>query len=51
VDSDQHCVTYSAGPFGAQQLHGQGLGREITRPVLDWAFIGLDAEPDTRVLS
>jgi RimJ/RimL family protein N-acetyltransferase len=40
-------VTYSVGLFVAR-LRRQGLGREIIRLVLDWAFTGLDAEPDTR---
>jgi len=34
---DQHRATYSAGLFVAA-LRGCGLGREITRLVLDWAF-------------
>jgi [ribosomal protein S5]-alanine N-acetyltransferase len=37
VDPDQHCATYTAGLFAAG-LRGRGLGREITRLVLSWAF-------------
>jgi len=37
VDPDQHCATYTVGLFvGA--LRGRGLGREVTRLVLAWAF-------------
>ena len=37
VDSDQHCATYTVGLFiGA--MRGCGLGRELTRLVLAWAF-------------
>jgi len=37
VDTDQHCATYTVGVF-VPGLRGQGLGREITRLVLAWAF-------------
>ena len=37
VDPDQHCATYSVGLFVAA-LRGRGLGREVTRLVLAWAF-------------
>jgi ribosomal-protein-alanine N-acetyltransferase len=37
VDADQHCATYTVGVF-VPGLRGQGLGREITRLVLAWAF-------------
>jgi RimJ/RimL family protein N-acetyltransferase len=37
VDPDQHCATYTVGLFVAA-LRGQGLGREVTRLVLAWAF-------------
>jgi [ribosomal protein S5]-alanine N-acetyltransferase len=37
VDADQHCATYTVGLFVAR-LRGQGLGREVTRLVLSWAF-------------
>ncbi|MEU0071291.1 GNAT family protein [Streptomyces sp. NPDC006332] len=37
VDADQHCATYTVGLFAAD-LRGQGLGREVTRLVLAWAF-------------
>jgi RimJ/RimL family protein N-acetyltransferase len=37
VDADQHCATYTAGLFAAA-LRGRGLGREVTRLVLGWAF-------------
>jgi RimJ/RimL family protein N-acetyltransferase len=42
VDADQHCATYTVGLFVAR-LRGQGLGREITRLVLSWAFRELGA--------
>ena len=42
VDADQHCATYSVGLFVAA-LRGRGLGREVTRLVLDWAFGPLHA--------
>lgn len=42
VDLDQHCATYSVGLFVAG-LCGRGLGREITRLVLSWAFSVLGA--------
>jgi RimJ/RimL family protein N-acetyltransferase len=42
VDADQHCATYSVGLFVAA-LRGRGLGREVTRLVLDWALGPLDA--------
>lgn len=37
VDADQHCATYTVGLFVAD-LRGRGLGREVTRLVLAWAF-------------
>ena len=37
VDPDQHCAVYTVGLFVAG-LRGRGLGREITRLVLAWAF-------------
>lgn len=37
VDADQHCAAYTVGLFVAG-LRGQGLGQEITRLVLAWAF-------------
>jgi len=37
VDPDQHCAAYTVGVFVAG-LRGRGLGREITRLVLSWAF-------------
>jgi [ribosomal protein S5]-alanine N-acetyltransferase len=37
VDADQHRAAYTIGLFVAG-LRGQGLGREITRLVLSWAF-------------
>jgi [ribosomal protein S5]-alanine N-acetyltransferase len=37
VNSEQHSAEYSVGLFVAA-LRGQGLGREITRLVLAWAF-------------
>jgi RimJ/RimL family protein N-acetyltransferase len=37
VDADQHCATYTVGLFVAA-LRGRGLGREVTRLVLAWAF-------------
>jgi [ribosomal protein S5]-alanine N-acetyltransferase len=40
VDSAQHCARYSVGLFVAA-LRGRGLGREVTRLVLAWAFDGL----------
>jgi [ribosomal protein S5]-alanine N-acetyltransferase len=42
VDPDQHCATYSVGLFVAG-LRGRGLGREITRLMLSWAFGDLGA--------
>ena len=37
IDPDQHCANYTVGLFvGA--LRGRGLGREVTRLVLAWAF-------------
>lgn len=42
VDTGQHCATYSVGVFVAA-LRGRGLGRQITRLVLDWAFGPLGA--------
>jgi RimJ/RimL family protein N-acetyltransferase len=40
VDQDQHGAVYTVGLFVAR-LRGRGLGREITRLVLAWAFGGL----------
>jgi RimJ/RimL family protein N-acetyltransferase len=37
VDAGQHCATYAVGLFVAE-LRGRGLGREVTRLVVDWAF-------------
>jgi [ribosomal protein S5]-alanine N-acetyltransferase len=37
VDPEQHCATYAVGLFVAA-LRGRGLGREVTRLVLAWAF-------------
>jgi RimJ/RimL family protein N-acetyltransferase len=37
VDPGQHCATYTVGLFVAA-LRGRGLGREVTRLVLVWAF-------------
>ncbi len=37
VDPDQHCATYAVGLFVAD-LRGRGLGREVTRLVVAWAF-------------
>jgi RimJ/RimL family protein N-acetyltransferase len=37
VDRDQHCATYAVGVFVAY-LRGRGVGREVTRLVLAWAF-------------
>jgi len=37
VDPDQHSAVYTVGVFVAG-LRGRGLGREITRLVLAWAF-------------
>jgi [ribosomal protein S5]-alanine N-acetyltransferase len=42
VDPDQHCATYTVGLFVAA-LRGRGLGREVTRLVLAWAFEVLGA--------
>jgi RimJ/RimL family protein N-acetyltransferase len=42
VNADQHRADYSVGLFVAA-LRGRGLGREITRLVLDWAFGPLGA--------
>jgi [ribosomal protein S5]-alanine N-acetyltransferase len=42
VSSEQHRAEYSVGLFVAA-LRGRGLGREITRLVLAWAFDGLGA--------
>jgi [ribosomal protein S5]-alanine N-acetyltransferase len=41
VDLDQHCATHAVGLFVAD-LRGQGLGQEITRLVLAWAFTVLE---------
>jgi [ribosomal protein S5]-alanine N-acetyltransferase len=40
VEAGQHRASYSIGLFVAS-LRGQGLGREITRLVLSWAFTEL----------
>lgn len=37
VDADQHSAVYTVGLFVAS-LRGQGLGQEITRLILAWAF-------------
>jgi RimJ/RimL family protein N-acetyltransferase len=37
VNPDQHCAEYTVGLFVAA-LRGRGLGREVTRLVLAWAF-------------
>lgn len=37
MDPDQHCATYAVGLFVAD-LRGRGLGREVTRLVVAWAF-------------
>jgi [ribosomal protein S5]-alanine N-acetyltransferase len=37
ADADQHCATDTVGVF-VPGLRRQGLGREITRLVLAWAF-------------
>ena len=37
VDEEQHSAEYTVGLFVAA-LRGRGLGREVTRLVLDWAF-------------
>jgi ribosomal-protein-alanine N-acetyltransferase len=42
VNADQHSADYSVGLFVAS-LRGQGLGREVTRLVLAWAFGELGA--------
>jgi len=42
VDSDQHGAAYTVGLFAAG-LRGRGLGREVTRLVLSWAFEVLGA--------
>jgi ribosomal-protein-alanine N-acetyltransferase len=42
VNVDQHAATYWVGLFVAS-LRGQGLGREVTRLVLSWAFGELGA--------
>lgn len=42
VDTDQHGASYSVGLFVAG-LRGRGLGREITRLILSWAFGALGA--------
>jgi [ribosomal protein S5]-alanine N-acetyltransferase len=42
VDADQHAADYAVGLFVAS-LRGRGLGREITRLVLGWAFGELGA--------
>jgi [ribosomal protein S5]-alanine N-acetyltransferase len=42
VDAGQHSADYTAGLFVAA-LRGRGLGREVTRLVLAWAFETLGA--------
>jgi len=42
VEPDQHCATYTVGLFVAA-LRGRGLGREVTRLILAWAFDVLGA--------
>ncbi len=42
VDAGQHSASYSVGLFVAS-LRGHGLGREVTRLVLSWAFGELGA--------
>src|SRR6201987_1368934 len=42
VEPDQHCATSTVGLFVAA-LRGRGLGREVTRLVLAWAFDVLGA--------
>ena len=37
VDAEQHSASYSVGVFVAD-LRGRGLGREVTRLVVAWAF-------------
>jgi RimJ/RimL family protein N-acetyltransferase len=37
VDPEQYCARYTVGLFVAA-LRGRGLGREVTRLVLGWAF-------------
>ncbi len=37
MDPGQHCATYTVGLFVAA-LRGRGLGREVTRLALAWAF-------------
>jgi RimJ/RimL family protein N-acetyltransferase len=37
TDADQHCATYAVGVFIAD-FRGRGLGREVTRLIVDWAF-------------
>src|SRR5580700_5944840 len=37
VNREQHCAEYTVGLFVAS-LRGRGLGRDITRLVLSWAF-------------
>jgi RimJ/RimL family protein N-acetyltransferase len=42
VDPDQHCATYSVGLF-VPRLRGRGLGQQITRLAVSWAFGELGA--------
>ena len=42
VDPDQHSASYTVGLF-VSALRGRGLGREVTRLVLAWAFDVLGA--------
>jgi len=40
VNADQHRATYTVGLFVAG-LRGRGLGQEVTRLILSWAFVVL----------
>jgi RimJ/RimL family protein N-acetyltransferase len=42
VDPDQHCATYTVGLFVAR-LRGRGLGQQISRLIVSWAFSELGA--------
>src|ERR1700736_300337 len=42
VDPDQHGATYTVGLFVAR-LRGRGLGQQITRLIVSWAFSELGA--------
>ena len=37
IDPDQHCATYTVGLF-VGRLRGQGLGQQVTRLAMSWAF-------------